>query len=60
MTTIAATSSGVANRLSNEEGQAVRKTSFSTVVASVPFLLAKSCTNCSTPSERVGPANQAG
>jgi hypothetical protein len=54
---IAATSSGVANRCSTEEGRAVAKNSRSTVAASKPRAAAIWVTNSPTPSEEVGPGS---
>ena len=55
--TIAATSSGVANRCSKDVGRAVLKNSFSTVFALYPDLAAISATKSPTPRERVGPGS---
>jgi DNA-binding transcriptional LysR family regulator len=54
---IAATSSGVANRCSTDEGRSVAKNSRSTVAASKPRVAAICATNWPTPSEAVGPGS---
>ena len=54
---MAATSSGVANRCSNEVGRAVLKNSLSTVCGLFPELAAIAATKSPTPRERVGPAS---
>ena len=53
--TMAATSSGVANRLMSEDGRTVWKNSRSTVAASTPRARPMSATKVATPSEAVGP-----
>src|ERR1044071_2075121 len=58
-TTMFATSSLVANRLSSDDGRIVRKKSFSICSKFLPDCLPTCSTNFSTPSDRVGPGNTA-
>src|ERR1700761_5636319 len=55
--TMAATSSGVANRFKSDVGRADLKNSFSTVCALLPDFAAQSATKSPTPRERVGPGS---
>ena len=55
--TMAAISAVVSNRCSSEVGRAVWKNSRSISSSDLPWALARSLMNCSTPSERVGPGS---